>query len=185
MRSRSMPAGSARSRTGVPFYGVLVLATLLTTLIHEAAHWGMGVALGHAMAMTLNQTHAIGGAVVSLRDALWIDAAGPAITIAGALIAFALIQRRGMLLAYPFLFAAWFMRFAAAFVSLSHPNDEARISLELLGGLWWLPGIVVLVLLALTWSAARRLRIGWKTNVVCYLICSLMTASIVFGDRLI
>ncbi len=176
---------SAQPVAGTLFYTTLVFATLITTLVHEAAHWGMGTAFGHEMAMSFNQAYVVGGVSVPLRHALWIDAAGPAVTVAGALIAFALIRLRRTGLAYPFLFAACFMRFAAAIVSLFHPNDEARISLALLGSQWWLPGFVVIGLLALTWSAARQLRIGWKTNVVCYLICSLMTAVIVFGDRLL
>jgi hypothetical protein len=172
-------------RARASFYGALVLATLLTTVVHETAHWAMGSALGHRMAMSFNEAHAVSGAGVPALDAMLITAAGPAVTVLQALVAYALIRSRRWRLAYPFLFAAWFMRFAAACVSLSHPNDEARLSLDLLGGMWWLPAAVVLGLLALLWSATRRLGIGWKTNLACYLICSVLTAVIVFGDRLL
>jgi hypothetical protein len=170
---------------GAAFYCMLVAATVVTTIVHETAHWAMGIALGHDMAMSFNEAHAVSANDVSAGHAMLIAAAGPAITMLQALIAFVLVRGRGLLLAYPFLFAAWFMRFAAAFVSLSHPNDEARLSLDLLGGMWWLPAAVVSALLALVWMAARRLRLGWKTNLICYLICSTMTAAIVFGDRLL
>lgn len=174
-----------RGRTGMQFYGVLALAVLLTAVVHETAHWATGVALGHPMAMSFNEAYAVAGAAVPARDAMLITAAGPGITLMQALVAFALIRRRGLRLAYPFLFAAWFMRFAAAFVSLFHPNDEARLSIDLLGGEWWLPAAAVFGLLALLWSAARRLGLGWKTNLACYLVCSALTASIVFGDALL
>ena len=157
-------------RTSAAFYGVLAFATIATTVFHESAHFGMGLALGHEMAMSFNQTHAVSAASVSARDAMLIAAAGPAVTISQAAIAFVLIRGRAQMMAYPFLFAAWFMRFAAAIVSLSHPNDEARLSIDLLGGMWWLPAAVVLGLLVLVWSASRRLKLGWKTNLVCYLI---------------
>jgi hypothetical protein len=162
---------------------MLAFATIATTIVHELAHFGMGLALGHDMAMSFNQAHAVSAGSVSARDAMLIAAAGPVITILQAIIAFTMIRGRAYLLAYPFLFAAWFMRFAAAIVSLSHPNDEARLSIDLLGGMWWLPTAVVLGLLVLVWSASRRLNFGWKTNLMCYLICSAMTAAIVFGDR--
>ncbi len=143
----------------------------------------MGIALGHEMRMTLNHASPVSLIAIPDTDLLLIVAAGPFVTVLQALVAFFLIRSRGLLFAYPFLFAAWFMRFAAAFVSLAHPNDEARLSAELLGGMWWLPAGVVLGLSMLLWTASRRLGLGWKTNAVCYLICSAMTAAIVFGDR--
>jgi hypothetical protein len=181
----SIHGGKTPAKIGAGFYCVLVLAAVATTLVHETGHWAMGVALGHEMAMTFNEAYAVSPKEVAADHGMLITAAGPVITIIQALIAFALIRFRGQLLAYPFLFAACFMRFAAAFVSLSHPNDEARLSIDLLGGMWWLPAAVVLALLALTWSATRRLGLGWKTNLACYLLCSAMTAAIVFGDRLL
>ena len=177
--------GNKEAGVGASFYGVLVLATLLTTVVHEAAHWAMGSALGHEMVMSFNEARVASGAGASVRDVMLITAAGPAITVLQAVVAYILIRGRGLRLAYPFLFAAWFMRFAAGVVSLAHPNDEARLSIELIGGMWWVPGVVVLGLLVLLWSAARRLGLGWRKNVACYLICSVMTAAIVFGDRVL
>jgi hypothetical protein len=178
-------SGKALYKTGLTFYGVLLAAIVATTIVHETAHWAMGTALGHDMAMSFNEAHAVAASGVSAGHAMLITAAGPAVTFLQALIAFVLVRSRGLLLAYPFLFAAWFMRFAAAFVSLSHPNDEARLSIDLFGDMWWLPAAVVSILFALLWLAARRLQIGWKTHLVCYLLCSVMTAAIVFGDRLL
>ena len=101
-------------RTSAAFYGVLAFATIATTVFHESAHFGMGLALGHEMAMSFNQTHAVSAASVSERDAMLIAAAGPAVTISQAAIAFVLIRGRAQMMAYPFLFAAWFMEPAQA-----------------------------------------------------------------------
>jgi len=98
------------------------------------------------------------------------------------LIAFWWSLVRDSRLAYVVLFAAWFERMAAAFVSLLNPNDEARIGLLLGIGTWTLPAAVVLGLLALLWIASRRLAIGWKANIVFYLVSSMVVAAVVFAD---
>ena len=171
-----------RNRVDARFYIALVIAAVITFAVHEAAHWAAGVALGHDMVISLNGVAGGPGVELPVRDAFIVTAAGPAVTVLQALVAFALIRSRGALLAYPFLFAAWFMRFAAAFVSVSHPNDEASMSLQLGWGQWLLPITTVLALLVLTWLGARRLRLGWTTNTTSYVLCSLLFAAIVFGD---
>jgi hypothetical protein len=47
------------------------------------------------------------------------------------------------------------------------------------------PGADCLVLLALTVSGAKTLRVSWRTNVVLYLLASAITAAIVFGDPVV
>lgn len=151
---------------------------VLTFVVHEAAHWAMGVALGHEMRVGLNGATAVGGGA-SARDAFLISAAGPFVTIVQALVAFQLVRSRASTLAYAMLFAACFMRFAAAVVSVAHPNDEARLSLALGWGPWTVPALVVAGLLALTWSAGTRLRIGWRMNALLYLTASVVVAALV------
>jgi hypothetical protein len=159
----------------VALAGVLVL----TFVLHEAAHWAMGIALGHDMVVGLNGAGTRAAAGVSARDAFLISAAGPFVTIVQALVAFQLARSRASTLAYAAVFAACFMRFAAAVVSVAHPNDEARLSLALGWGTWTVPALVVAGLLALTWSASRRLGIGWRTNVLLYLTASVVVAALV------
>jgi hypothetical protein len=159
----------------VALAGVLVL----TFVLHEAAHWAMGVALGHDMVVGLNGAGTRATTGVSARDAFLISAAGPFVTIVQALVAFQLARSRASTPAYAVLFAACFMRFAAAVVSIAHPNDEARLSLALGWGMWTVPTLVVAGLLALTWSASRRLGIGWRTNALLYLTASVVVAALV------
>ncbi len=130
------------------FYAFFAVVTLLGFPLHEAAHWAMGEALGYEMRMSLNRAWPI-DAVPSEAHLFLISAAGPAFTITVGLVAFWYAYARGKALAYPVLFAAWFQRLAAMFVSLAHPNDEARMSASLGWGTWTLPTIVVVGLAGL------------------------------------
>lgn len=165
------------------FYVFFVLITLLGFPLHELAHWAMGEALGHDMAMSLNRAAPIGPLMPSMRDQMLISAAGPLFTILVGLFGYGWVLLRGHRYGYALLFMSWFERLAAAFVSLFHPNDEARISLMLGLGKWTLPGLVVCGLLLLLSHASRRTLVGWKTNLVLYAISSVLVAAVVFADE--
>jgi hypothetical protein len=167
---------------GWRFYLVLILACPLTFLVHEGAHWLMGQGLGYSMTMSLNGASPRGGGFTADAHAMWVSAAGPLVTLLQGVVAFLLIRSGRNLLAYPFLFIAWMMRFAAAVVSIKHPNDEARISQMLGLGTWTLPVLMVVALFALLYLANRRLQVGWRANLISYLIASMMFAAIVFVD---
>lgn len=171
-----------RARISWDFYVALLIVVVLTFLAHELAHWLAGTLLGYDMAVSLNGAAPRSGGFLSERDAFIVSGAGPLVTILQAVLAYWWTRRSNHPTAYALLFVAWFMRFAAAFVSLMHPNDEARMSLQLGWNMWVLPGLVVALLFALTWAASRHLRIGWKTNLAAYMLCSLAFAGIVFLD---
>lgn len=166
------------------FYGLLLAVCAASFIAHEGAHALAGQLLGYDMAMTLNRAWPRAGGYASATHAQLVTAAGPAFTIVQGLIGAALVRwrRRGAHAAYAALFAATFMRFAAACVSLVHPNDEARLSLDWGLGHWSVPAVVVLGLLILTIDASRRLRLGWRTNVLAYVTCSLVCAVVVGSD---
>jgi hypothetical protein len=161
---------------------MLLAASILTFVLHELAHWSAGELLGYDMRMSLNAAEPRSGDFDSARHGFLVAAAGPAFTALQALAAFVLIRRKGLLLAYPVLFGACFMRFAALVVSVSHPNDEARMSMHLGWNMWALPVLMVACLSALTWAGSRRLSVGWRANLASYLICSAVSASIVLAD---
>jgi hypothetical protein len=175
------PHPLAARRAIVAFFAWLLLAVPVTFLVHESAHWLVGQGLGYDMSMSLNGAAPRGGFATSA-DAMWVSAAGPIVTILQAVLAFWWLRARDSSAAYAMLFVAWFMRFAAMMVSLMHPNDEARISVFLGLGQWTLPALVVLSLLALLWSANRRLAIGWKVNLGSYALCSVAFALLVMLD---
>ena len=171
-----------RTRITWDFYLALLVVVVLTFLAHELAHWLAGTLLGYDMAVSLNGAAPRGGGFLSERDSFLVSGAGPLVTVVQGLLAFWWTRRSNQPTAYALLFVAWFMRFAAAFVSLMHPNDEARMSLALGWNMWVLHGLVVGFLFVLTWMASRHLRIGWKTNVAAYMLCSAAFAAIVFLD---
>ncbi len=170
------------TRLGWSFYLVLIVACPLTFLLHESAHWLTGEWLGYAMTMSLNAATPSGGVFTSDTHTMLVSAAGPLITLLQAVIAFLLIQRRQIQLAYPVLFVAWMMRFAAMVVSIKHPNDEARISAMLGLGTWTLPALMVSLLFGLLYLGSRTLKLNWRQNLACYLIASAMIAAIVVLD---
>jgi hypothetical protein len=167
-------------RVGASYFLLLVGIVLVTHLIHEGAHWLAGTALGHQMSFGLNGVSP--SAPTTARDYLIYSAAGPIVTVIQGLVAFLMIQARSSLIAYGFLFYAALMRASAALISLFNPNDEARISLELGIGQWTLPILVSGLLIGLTVAASRHLRLGWKTNLLTYLVCTVALSAIVGLD---
>ena len=168
------------SRVGASFYGLFAVIAVATYLIHEAAHWLVGAALGYEVSYGINSV--IPGSAMTARDHILMSAAGPALTIFIGLVAFVLVMRRESPTAYAALYSALFMRVIAAGVSVFNLNDEARISDMLGWGPWALPGLVILVLLIPTIIASRHLRLSWKVNVLAYVVSSLVAAVVVGID---
>lgn len=166
-----------------PFYLWLVFAFLVSYLIHETAHWLTAVALGIDAEFHLNAVRYL-SPTAPWQRAL-IDGAGPALTIAQAIIAFVLVGRGESAKAFAFVYVAAFMRFAAALVSLLNPNDEARVSMMLGLGKWTLPVLVAGGLILLAIKASKRLHLAWKDQLLCYLVASVAVSVIVGLDRFV
>ena len=165
---------------GTGYYVWFALLAVVAYLIHEAAHWIAGAALGYPVSYGINSV--ISASPMTAGDHMLMSAAGPAVTVVTALIAFYFVMRRESLIGYAVLYFALFMRVIAAGVSVLNLNDEARIS-DMLGfGPWLLPGLVVLVLLIPTVIASRHLRLSWKVNALAYVVSSLVAAAVVGLD---
>lgn len=171
------------ARFGPRFYAWLVAIGLATYLAHEGAHWLMGEALGYPMRYGLNRVAAT--VPTTARDAALISAAGPVLTIMQGVVAFLVVRRRGSATAFAVLLWAAFMRAVASGISLFMPNDEARVSEALGLGTWTLPLLVTGVLVVLAWIAARRMRVGWRSGLICYVVLSIVSAAIVGGDMVL
>ena len=162
------------------FYVLLFLIGIGTFLVHELAHWLAGVALGHDMVATPN--HVWSTSPMSVNDQALVCAAGPLVTILQGIFGFWLVRHRRSPLGFALLYMAFFMRLLAAGLSVFNPNDEARIS-QLLGlGTWTLPLVVVVGLLVLVGAASRRLRLGFRDHLFCYLLASVVVTLIVGVD---
>lgn len=177
-----MPPVSGRPALNGRFYAVLLVAGLLTYLVHEGAHWVVGNSVGLDVRYSLNGVTPRGPATAAQH--LLMSAAGPLITILQAVIAFLLVRRYASASAFAFLLWAAFMRVVASGISLILPNDEARIGSALHLGYWTLPLLVSLLLIGLAWHAARAFQVRKRDYFFTYLALSIVTAAIVFGDRL-
>lgn len=165
------------------FFLTLVLVFFVTNLLHEGAHWLAGAAFGFDMQFGLNAVRYLSPAEPWQR--MVADAAGPLFTIVQGIVAYALVRRSASTTAFAFLYTAAFSRLTAGLVSVLHPNDEARVSLFLGLGKWSLPVLVAGGLVALVVAASRRLGLGWKDQLACYLAASLAISAIVGMDRVI
>ena len=167
-------------RVSAGFYVLLFGIVVASFLIHEAGHWLAGTALGYEMTFALNSV--VSTTPLSPRDAMIVSAAGPIVTAIQGVVSFVLIVRRDVVGAYAVLFVAAMLRVMATVVSVSNPNDEARISLQLGLGQWTLPILVSGALIVLVVIASRTLRLGWRTNVLTYLVCTVTLSAVVGLD---
>jgi hypothetical protein len=165
------------------FFPWLVVVFFITNLLHESAHWLMGTALGLDMQFGLNVVRYITPAEPWQR--MLADVAGPVVTILQGLLAWVLVRRSASPTAFAFLYTAAFSRLVAGLVSFLHPNDEARVSLYFGLGKWTLPVLVAGGLIALVVAASKRLGLGWKDQVLCYVVASLAVSAIVGLDRFV
>ncbi|MBW8303566.1 MAG: hypothetical protein K0M78_06430 [Brevundimonas sp.] len=170
-------------RTGWSFYGLVFIAGFATFALHEGGHWLAAVLLGHEAYFGLNSAGARG--TIGTADHMIISAAGPVVTAVQALVALWLVQARASAAAWVFLFWAAFMRLMATVISLFHANDEARISDWLGWGMWTLPAIVTVGLFVLLAIGTIRLRVGWKTLALTWVVASVAVSAVVGLDMLI
>lgn len=173
----------ARMRAGAGFYGLVFVAGFITFALHEGGHWLAAALLGHEAYFGLNSAGARG--TVATADHMIISAVGPAVTAVQALVALWLVQARASAAAWVFLFWAAFMRFMATAISLFNPNDEARISEWLGWGMWPLPVLVTVALFALLVMGSIRLRVGWKTMALTWVVASLAVSAVVGLDMVL
>ena len=169
-------------RAGVRFYAELCLVGFITYIVHEAAHWLAGTLLGAQMQASLNGVRYL--SPLSAGQRAFVDIAGPVVTVLQAALAYVVVKRSASLRAFGFLYMAAFMRVVAGLVSFKLLNDEARVSRFLHLPVWLLPVAVAGGMIALVALASRRLQLGWKTQLLCYLVASLTTCLIVGGDFL-
>ncbi len=165
----------------------LFLAGFATFVLHEAAHYFVGLALGYDMTARLNGVSSLTPAPAAHKAT--IDAAGPLMTIAQAVIAYILLRRlrsqNKLAVAFAFLYFAAFMRVLATGVSAFNLNDEARLSTFLNLGTWTLPVIVSASLVMLAWRGSRLLALTWKQHLACYLAASITVTLVVGLDRVL
>lgn len=177
-----MPATTKIKPTNTPYILLTFIAVTVTWILHEFAHWLTGSLLGYKMGMGLNQTFP-SQAYNSDRDYQFISAAGPALTLIQAFIIFIIMQRKKIILLYPFLFTCFYMRLLAAVISMLNPNDEARISKEMGWGTYTLPIIVVAILFLLVYKTAGKYHLGSRFNAITLGWVILFSSVVILTDQ--
>ena len=161
---------------------IFALATLLTFILHEGAHWGMGKALGYDMWIKINSAGLASGEYSAEWHRQIVGAAGPFMTIIQAIIAYFIVLKHKAISAFAFLFAALMMRVMAMLVSINNPNDEAKIGIWFGLGPWALFILAVVFLLVLTLRGGSYMKLGWRTYGFAYLIVSITLTVIIFSE---
>ena len=174
----------------IPDYLKLTLwfipAAIVTWSIHEVAHWTTGTLLGYDMWLTFNRAGPVQGGYDSILHQIMISLSGPVVTLLQGGVAYLFIKKQGLRQLYPFLFLALYMRLIAVGISyISKPNDEAAVSLLLGLPMWLVPSLFVSILLLLTYLGSKSLRVGWKGNVLSYVMSSIMVTLIVVLDGIV
>jgi hypothetical protein len=162
---------------------VFAVAVAFTFAVHEGAHWAMGELLGYDMYLRVNSAGLARGAYESEFQGMLVTAAGPAVTVLQGLIAYACIQWWQSAAAFPFLLSSFLMRSLAAGVSISNPNDEARLSMWLGFDKWAVFAAVLVFLLVLVLLAVRRLGLGGRAVLLGCAYWVAFASFVVLGER--
>ena len=161
-------------------------AAVVTWGIHEFAHWFAGTALGYEMWISFNRVGLVSGEYEPAWHANIVSAAGPMITWIQAVLVLLAIRRWNFLWLYSFLYlTVWTRALAMGISFIAHPNDEARISLDLGMPIWLLPAVSVLFTLSLTWLGSRYLKVGWKGQLLAYVMASIVSTIVVMSDQVL
>ena len=171
------------SAFGPRFYLTFFVVGVITYLLHELGHWGVGKFFGFDMNFRLNGVSTL-SPVVPFSRAMF-DFGGPAVTLVQGFIAYSIVKRSGSPLAFAFVYQAAFMRVVASLISFVYMNDEARLSLYFGWPAWTLPVAVSGVLVALAWAASKRLGTSWRDQLFCYLAASVTAAAVVGLDMVL
>lgn len=159
------------------------VAVALTFVLHEGGHWAAGEMLGYDMFLRANSAGSVSGGYSSERDAMIIIAAGPVVTVLQGLLAFGSVRAWGSAAAFPFLLSSFMMRALAAGISLSKPNDEARLSVWFGFGEWAVFGVVLAFLFLLVVLAARRLAMSWSSIALGVVAWTVFASALILSER--
>ncbi|MDN3646663.1 hypothetical protein QWY75_10675 [Pontixanthobacter aestiaquae] len=160
----------------------LILCIIAMQYLHELGHALTAKAFGYNVVMTINRVSEVHGVGYSpIYEANLVAAAGPAVTILIAVLAYWARARLGALA--PIVIGnAMVMRLIASVVSFSSPNDEARLSANLGMPIWVLPVLVCTVLIAIFVAIARERKMGWQWYLAMWAGVSIGYSAVIMGE---
>jgi hypothetical protein len=171
------------NKTDTRYIFVTAVAVVITWVLHEFAHWLAGVFLGYDMVMTFNSTFPVNNRYTTDLHYQLISAAGPALTLAEAIIIFMVMMQRKVKLLYPFLLTCLYMRFLATVMSIRNPNDESRISKSIGLGTFTLPIIMIAIFFILVYKVSRQYRFDTKFNAITVVLIIVFSSLIILADQ--
>ena len=155
--------------------------TVLGFVYHEAAHGFAGKLLGYEMEISINRATAIGG-YIERSHLMLVSFAGPLATLALAGVGAFFARTIGSTTGFLIVFTSLLQRLLAQAVSLSNPNDEMRVSLELGIGAWTLPAAMLVLFLLFTAWGARGAKPSIWVWVLGFIGANIGITAVVFGE---
>lgn len=146
-------------------YALIVLvAVVVSFVVHEFSHWLTGELLGNDMVMTLNTCYPKAQKYLEESHYTVVSATGPIVTLLQAILVFILIKRSGNRNLYPWLFTPFYIELLSGIMNFINPNDLGRISVSLGLPLFTLSVIFVAVHVVLVRLTSKQQQYGWKFN---------------------
>ncbi|MDP4231724.1 MAG: hypothetical protein Q8916_15095 [Bacteroidota bacterium] len=142
-------------KINLQYIATICIAVFLTFVSHEFVHYLTGEILGNTMTMNLNEAYPVSGSYLQDWHFSVVTATAPLFTILQAVVFFAILRRKNLPMLFPFLFTPVLLRCLAMGLSISNPNDEARLSRDAGLSLWTLPAIVCLFLIYLLYRIIK------------------------------
>lgn len=162
---------------------ILFVAVFLSCFFHEFAHWLTGELLGNKMSMSLNNVSPSLGKYKHDWNANIVTISAPLFTVIQAIIFAFVVNKTKNINFYPFLFFPFVYRLAAGLANMLGANDEGRFGLSLGIGLYTISILVCSFLLFLIYRVSTKNKIGWKVNLITFVLCAIALLAISFFDQ--
>jgi hypothetical protein len=148
----------------------LLIAGLISNILHEFSHWLAYKLLGFNAGFTLNTTYLKDSSnALSNIQRIITSGAGPLFTIIQAIVFYLFLKKKENLFLYPFLLYPFVLRFGATIANIFQPNDEGRISLILGLNLYAISVIVDAILLFLVFRLSKKYHYSFLFNFLSFL----------------
>ncbi len=170
-------------KINLSYLAYLFIAVLLSCFFHEFAHWITGEILGNKMSMTMNGAAPISGKYTEKWHGNIISIAGPAFTVAQAILFYFLLNKTKNSKLYAFFFFPFVYRFFAGIANVFEANDEGRIGLHFGLGLYTISIILSGFLLFLIIKLSIKHKLSLKFNLITFFLCAISLFLVVLADQ--
>ena len=159
---------------------IVLVAVVFTMLFHEFGHYLTGSLLGNTMKMNLNWVTPEGGSYAECWHKPLVYAAGPIFTLVQAFLFLGGLRISQNTLFYPFVLFPAVHRIWPYIVSPASYQDEVKLASHLDWPAWIVVGFLWLVLLAIGWSATRKIKKS-RSFVLLTIVLSLLCFLLLIG----